>query len=62
MDFDIDSVTLLTVDLNDAGKLEFWSPYAALNSSESVEESKKLPFPTGKSFIVDQNTGDFSNE
>lgn len=54
-DFDIDSVTLLSYDLNNNGKLEFWSPYASLRDEKSIEASKKIPFPTGKSFIENKD-------
>ena len=59
-DFDIDSVTLLSYDLNEQGKLEFWSPFASLRDTESIEQSKKIPFPTGKE--VEENTTSIDSE
>lgn len=46
MDLDIDSVTILTYSLDNNGVLQLWSPYARINSEE-LDNSLKLPFPTG---------------
>ena len=47
-DFDIDAVSLVTFDINSSGTLPLWSPYAKLSTIEMLEESMKLPFPTGQ--------------
>lgn len=47
-DYDIDSVSLATFAVDKTGKLPLWSPYADLTSLQSLEQSFKLPFPTGE--------------
>lgn len=46
-DFDIDAVSLVTYDIDDNGLLQTWSPYTTLTSKELLEESLKLPIPSG---------------
>ena len=56
-DYDIDTVSLATFAINKNGKLVLWSPYAKLDSIESLEQSLELPYPTNESFEfkVDEN-------
>lgn len=47
-DYDIDAVSLATFAIDKTGKLPLWSPYADLSSYERLQESFKLPIPTGE--------------
>ena len=46
-DFDIDTVNLVTYDINNNGLLDLHSPFAKIDSEQHIEESFKLPFPNG---------------
>lgn len=46
-DFDIDTVSLATYDIDNNGKLNLWSPYASLRDTQMMEASLNIPFPTG---------------
>lgn len=46
-DFDVDAVSLATYDIDRNGKLQLWSPYANVESSELLEASMRLPIPSG---------------
>lgn len=52
-DFDIDSVTLVTYDIDKSGRIQTWSPYSNLSSIELLEESLKLPIPTGEETVIE---------
>lgn len=47
-DLDIDAVSLVTYDIDSNGMLQIWSPYACLQSLDLLNESLKLPTPTGE--------------
>lgn len=47
-DLDIDKVSLLGYAFDRDGRFVGWSPYFNLESEELLNESLKLPFPTGK--------------
>lgn len=47
-DLDIDKVSLLGYAFDKDGRFVGWSPYFNLESEELLNESLKLPFPTGK--------------
>lgn len=46
-DYDIDSGSIATFDIDYNGKLQLWSPYANCFTLANAEESMKLPVPTG---------------
>lgn len=46
-DFDIDAVSLAAYDIDSNGMIQVWSPYANIQNKELLEESFKLPIPTG---------------
>lgn len=50
-DYDIDKISVLGLKFNH-GKLKTWSPYFNLQSKETFEASKKLPFPTNRELEV----------
>ena len=50
-DYDIDKISVLGLKFNH-GKLKTWSPYFNLQSKETFEASKKLPFPTNRKLEV----------
>lgn len=54
-DFDIDSVTILTYDINDEGKLDLWSPFAVISTAKGTEISKTLPLPTNQKLEITEN-------
>ena len=51
-DFDIDSVTILTYDVNTEGKIDLWSPFAYSSTPNGLEISKTLPFPSGHEILT----------
>lgn len=51
-DLDIDKVSLLGYAFDKDGRFVGWSPYFNLESEELLNESFKLPFPTGKKVEV----------
>lgn len=51
-DLDIDKVSLLGYAFDRDGRFVGWSPYFNLESEELLNESFKLPFPTGKKVEV----------
>lgn len=51
-DLDIDAVTLLGYDFDKNGKFVGWSPYFLSDSKETLQASKKIPLPTGKTYEV----------
>ena len=54
-DFDIDKANLLGLKFNN-GKLVIWSPYFDLSSRERSIESEYLPFPSGRSLELQDDT------
>ena len=56
-DFDIDTVNLVTYDINNNGLLDLHSPFAKIDTEQHIEESFKLPFPSGQRIPLDE----FSN-
>ena len=56
-DFDIDTVNLVTYDVNNNGLLDLHSPFAKIDSEQHIEESFKLPFPNGQRIPLNE----FSN-
>lgn len=54
-DFDIDKDNVLGLKY-DNGILYTWSPYFDLSSKERENESESLPFPSGKSILIKDNT------
>lgn len=50
-DYDIDKISVLGLKFNH-GKLKTWSPYFNMQSKDTFESSKKLPFPTNKELEV----------
>lgn len=50
-DYDIDKISVLGLKFSH-GKLKTWSPYFNLQSKETFEASKKLPFPTNRELEV----------
>jgi hypothetical protein len=53
-DLDIDAVSLLTYSFNKKGLFYSWSPEFNLNSKKLLNESLKLPFPTGNKLNIIQ--------
>ena len=51
-DYDIDTVSLASYSIDPGGKLYLWSPYANYNTYEQIQESRKLPMPSGKEYRV----------
>lgn len=47
-DYDIDAVSIVTFNINSNGNLDLWSPYSNVDTIDNLEESMRLPFPTGK--------------
>ena len=56
-DFDIDTVNLVTYDINNNGLLDLHSPFAKIDSEQHIEESFKLPFTNGQRIPLNE----FSN-
>ena len=54
-DFDIDKANVLGLKYNN-GILYVWSPYFDLSSKEKEIESESLPFPSGKSLLINDST------
>ena len=50
-DYDIDKISVLGLKFNH-GKLKTWSPYFSMQSRDSFEASKKLPFPTNRELEI----------
>ena len=51
-DLDIDAVSLLTFSFSPSGEFYSWSPDFDLSSSEMLNLSMKLPFPTGEDLKI----------
>lgn len=47
-DLDIDAVSLAAYAFDEAGRYILHSPFASIDTTESLEASENLPFPTGK--------------
>lgn len=54
-DFDIDKANYLGLKIEN-GKIITWSPYFDLSSKERENDSESLPFPSGRSLIVKDDT------
>lgn len=50
-DLDIDAVSLVTYDIDSNGMFRTWSPYSNTTSLELLNESLKLPIPTGEKVV-----------
>lgn len=53
-DFDIDTVNLVTYDINNNGLLDLPSPFARIDSQEHIRESFRIPFPNGKMIPINE--------
>lgn len=53
-DFDIDTVNLVTYDINNNGLIDLPSPFAKIDSQEHIRQSFSLPFPTGRTISLDE--------
>ena len=47
-DYDIDAVSIAAYDIDNSGRLKLWSPYADITNMQNMNDSMRLPFPTGK--------------
>lgn len=56
-DFDIDTVSLATFDVDSNGILQLWSPYANIQNFDLLTESLKLPIPSGKKIDFAETNG-----
>ena len=54
-DYDIDSVSLATYDVNANGTISIWSPYANTDSIDLLNASMKIPFPTGQTLSIKES-------
>lgn len=54
-DYDIDTVSLATYDIDNTGILNLWSPYTNITNQELMEASFNLPFPTGKELELQES-------
>nr|DAM35361.1 MAG TPA: hypothetical protein [Bacteriophage sp.] len=51
-DYDIDTASIVTYDVDRNGLIPLWSPYARYNSLDTLNNVMELPFPTGKKITV----------
>ncbi len=54
-DLDVDAVSLQVFKLNKQGLFVGHSPYYSLNTQEQMEESSKIPFPTGQDLTINSD-------
>ena len=52
-DYDIDSVSMTSYELNDSGEYQTWSPLAKIDSLAHLRQSDNIPLPSGK--IINQD-------
>ena len=57
-DYDVDAVSLATYAIDKAGTIPLWSDYADYTSSENLEKSFQIEFPTGEKLEREKITED----
>lgn len=53
-DYDIDTASISTFDMDGNGLLQLWSPYASLENDAMREASETLPIPTGQKVEIQE--------
>ena len=54
-DYDIDSVSMTSYELNDSGEYQTWSPLAKIDSLAHLRQSDNIPLPSGKVINQDES-------
>lgn len=62
-DYDIDTASIVTYDVDRNGLIPLWSPYARYNSLNTLNNVMELPFPTGKkTTVLKYNEDELAND